>query len=76
MPGGRESAGRRPRRKQCPEGEKKHFKKWPGPQAQREQRPEGEKNYFKNGPGRRPKKNIVSWQQNPARRAKFMNDSP
>jgi len=51
MPGGKKSAGRRPRKKQRPEGEKKHFKKRPGPQAQREQRPEGEEKHFKKWPG-------------------------
>jgi len=43
MPGGQKSSGRRPRKKQRPEGEEKHFQKRPGPQAQREQCPEGEK---------------------------------
>ena|GEM_PF-4490319 len=51
MPGGRESPGRRPRRKQRPEGEEKHFKKRPGPQAQKKH------SQLKN-PARRAERNV------------------
>jgi|GEM_PF-2155515 len=46
-----EKRGPQAQRGQRPEGEEKHFKKWPGPQAQREQHPEGEEKHFKKWPG-------------------------
>jgi len=57
MPGGKKSAGRRPRRKQRPEGERSRAA-WPIKTfSVKKPRPKGEEKHFKKRPGPQAQKN-------------------